>query len=66
MAKDLLLGNVDRCWDRGRRDNEVGEKTVVIQDRGFPWVGTAIGLTLATRIFTGKWPWYWFKNKAER
>lgn len=30
------------------------------------WLGTTVGVMFATRILSGKWPWYWAGLAAKR
>ena len=67
MAQDLVVGKSNRSWCRG--DSAVsGEECRDLAPRtsGTSLVGWAIGLMFASRIVTGKWPWYWFGRVDER
>lgn len=71
MAHDLFLKNSPRSWSRGVESSSSGSHlfarscdlspTVVIKDQrqGPGWFGTTVAVVLATRIVSGKWPWYW-------
>jgi hypothetical protein len=70
MAKDLLLGRTKRSWGRGGPGEPASSGHYLVeqpscQDRPAPArgpdiIGWSVGLMFATRILTGKWPWYWF------
>ena len=68
MAKDLLLGSTRRSWSRQEPPAASGHYLALqpsCPDRPAPTrrpgiIGWSVGLVFATRILTGKWPWYWF------
>ena len=66
MAYDLLFKNTPRNWSRA--DSSMGGALVIIEKPrpGLGWIGHAIGASIATRIVTGKWPWYWFGTAAKK
>jgi hypothetical protein len=69
MAKDLLLGRTKRSWSRQVAPATSGhyleqpacvDKPAPAPARGPGIIGWSVGLMFATRILSGKWPWYWF------
>jgi hypothetical protein len=65
MAHDLILKKSSHDWSRNETSSG-SEACTERPSRGFPIIGTAISLMFATRILSGKWPWYWFSRHDQR
>ena len=67
MARDLLLKKTGRDWSRGTSTSCGDSRSTEIVIRAEPphhsnVLGWAIGLSVGSRILTGKWPWYWARK----
>jgi len=67
MAKDLLFGRTKTNWGRGAAPTAAGsEECVEKTSHGPGIIGISVSLMFASRILTGKWPWYWFRHVDRR
>jgi hypothetical protein len=74
MAHDLFLKNSSRSWSRGIEASASGSHlfepmaTIVVkeQPRRLGWFGTTTAIVLASRVVSGKWPWYWGNIAAKK
>ena len=66
MAHDLILKDSSRGWGRGVPDNSVGQQCVEPSRPRMGWLGYTLAAMFATRILSGRWPWYWFGQASNR
>ena len=68
MAHDLILKTTSRGWARGGPPSGAGQITVCTESPRprMGWLGYTMAAMFATRILSGRWPWYWFGQAADR
>lgn len=67
MAQDIILGRTKTGWGRSTAEGDCGHQSCTDSPRRGPGIlGWSLGIMFATRIISGKWPWYWFGRVDER
>ena len=66
MAKDLILRESNRTWSRGVALSGEEFQAEAPRSRSATIVWWALGATVATRVLTGEWPWYWLDGMITR
>jgi hypothetical protein len=66
MAYDLIFKNSSRHWGRGAIPSSSGQEGAGQSRSGTGWFGYTMAAMFATRILSGKWPWYWFNLAGKR
>ena len=56
MAHDLILKDSARGWARG---TTMGAECTEQPRSHMGWFGYTMAAMFATRILSGRWPWYW-------
>ena len=60
MAHDLILKDSPRDWSRGIPASQAGQDPRCPgQPHRMGWLGYTLAAMFATRILSGRWPWYW-------